>query len=149
MRHPQLLLYDPDFEFTEVLRNLALDREPRLRWFFRARRQPESCLRFLRPGNPGVLVLRLGRQLLGRQLERELKLLERVAWQYPDVAAVVVCDVENAAMIALAWDLGARHVLPPSQPREQLPEIVTGLMKAALRSADLERGRRGDPLPEV
>ena len=64
----------------------------------------------------------------GRDLERELALLERAAWLYPDAATVVVVDGEQTQWTGLAWDLGAAYVLLPSQPRERLPEIVAGLM---------------------
>ena len=135
MRHPQLLVCDREGGLGDALRELARQR----RWFFRVRRQPESCLRFLRRGNPGVLVLRLGGDLFGRSLERELKLLDRVAWLFPDTAALVVCAVNHAALIGLAWDLGARYVLLPAQPREGLSEIAAGLMQAVLQSASLQQ----------
>ena len=64
----------------------------------------------------------------GRDLERELGLLERAAWLYPDVPAVLVCDGDQPELAGLAWDLGAAYVLLPPQPRERLAEIVAGLM---------------------
>jgi hypothetical protein len=70
-----------------------------------------------------VLVLKLG-----RDLEKELSVLEQATRLYPETPAVVVGDAVNAVLEGLAWDLGASYVLFPPQPREQLPEIVAGLM---------------------
>lgn len=142
MRHPLLVVCDERGELIKSLRDLAQDKAHR--WFFRARQQPESCLRFLRRGSPGVLVLRTGGQLLGRRLEREYRLLERATALLPSLTTLVLCDLENAALVALAWDLGANYVLSPAQPRDHLPELVAGLMKAAI-ARSLPEGRRSSP----
>src|SRR5437763_480100 len=69
-------------------------------WALREPRQPESCLRLLGRGGPGVLVLRLGHDLV-----RELTLLERVSRLRPEAATVVVGDTEDPALAGLAWEL--------------------------------------------
>lgn len=119
MHHPQLLVYETDGRVAALLRPTAEER----RWVLREPRQPASCLRLLRRGGPAVLVIKAG-----RDLERELSLLERAAWLFPDAAVVLVGDNDHPLLAGLAWDLGARYVLFPPQPRERLPEIVVGLM---------------------
>ena len=78
---------------------------------------------------------------VGRDLEREFALLERAVRLVPDAAVVLVGDADNPALAGLGWDLGARYVLFPPQPREQLPDIVAAFMAPAApsqtpRSAD-------------
>ncbi|HZT79447.1 MAG TPA: hypothetical protein VFA26_04475 [Gemmataceae bacterium] len=122
MQFPQLLICEADDRLKDLLQATAATH----RWALRQLRQPESCLRLLRRGRPSILVLRVG-----RRLERELALLERVSWLYPDTAAVVVGDGEHAPLADLAWNLGARYVLFPPQPRDRLLDVVAGLMGEA------------------
>jgi hypothetical protein len=119
MHLPQIIVYEQDGRLKLQLEALAGQR----RWALREARRPETCLRLLARGGPAVLVLKAG-----RDLERELALLERATWLYPDAAAVLVADGDRAELAGLAWDLGAAYVLLPPQPRERLPEIVAGLM---------------------
>jgi DNA-binding NarL/FixJ family response regulator len=67
-----------------------------------------------------------------------LELLANVHEQFPDAAAVVVGNAEDVALTDLAWDLGASYVLPPSQSRQLLPEIVVRLMQEAIRRSKHE-----------
>jgi DNA-binding NtrC family response regulator len=119
MQMPHIVVYEKDGRLKLQLEGLAAQR----RWALREARQPETCLRLLARGGPAVLVVKAG-----RDLERELALLERAAWLYPDAPAVLVADGDRPALAGLAWDLGAACVLFPPQPRERLPEIVAGLM---------------------
>jgi hypothetical protein len=119
MRYPQVLVYESDGRLAALLRPLA----ERRRWSLREPRQSEQVLRLLRRGESAVLVLKLG-----RDLERELTLLDGVAWLAPGAATVVVGDGDHAALAALAWDLGAGYVHFPPQPRELLVEVVAGLL---------------------
>jgi hypothetical protein len=119
MLHPQIIVYEWDGRLATLLRETAETH----RWSLREPRQLGACLRLLRRGGPAVLVVRAG-----RNLEQELSLLERVAWLFPQTAAVLVGDAEQAPLAGLAWDLGAAYVLMPPQPRERLPDIVAGLM---------------------
>jgi len=118
VRRAQVVVYESDGRLTALLRERAAARD----WWLREARHAGACLRLLQKGG-GVLVLRTG-----RDLERELALLERVTRLVPDALPVVVGDADNPALAALAWDLGARYVLLPPQPREQLPELVEALM---------------------
>ena len=121
MRHPQLLIHERDGRLAALLRAAVEARG--LRWPVREPRDLAGCLRLLQRGGPAVVVVRAG-----REVERELTLLERVAWLWPDAATVFVGDAEHAALAGVAWDLGARYVLLPPQSRELLPEVVIGLM---------------------
>lgn len=119
MRHPQLLVYETDGRLAAGLRPLA----DRNKWLLREPRQLSACLRLFDRGGPGLLVLRAG-----RNVERELALLEQVSWLHPDAATVLVADAEHAALTGIAWDLGASWVHAPPQTRERLAEIVVALM---------------------
>jgi hypothetical protein len=122
MHHPQLLIYESDGRVAAQLRPVAEAQN----WVVREPRQLAPCVRLLHRGGPGVLVIKVG-----RHLEREFLLLERVAWLFPDTGRVVVGDAEHVWLAGLAWDLGASFVLLPPMFREQLPEIVAGLMGCA------------------
>jgi hypothetical protein len=122
MRFPQLLVYENDGRLADLLRETARAR----RWALRRPRLPSTCLELLGRGGPSVLVLRVGRDLKNR----ELPLLEKVTWLFPDTATVVISDIDNPALTGLAWDLGASLVLSSPQAREQLADILAGLMES-------------------
>jgi hypothetical protein len=124
MRFAQLVVYEGDGRLFGLLREAAAARE--WRWALRRPRLPSTCLRLLARGAPSVLVLKLGRDLKSR----ELPLLEKVTWLYPDTTTVVLSDVDNPALTALAWDLGASLVLAPPPARDQLPSIIEALMES-------------------
>jgi len=120
MRYPQLLIYEGDGRVAAQLRSLAEEQ----RWSLREPRQLAPCLALLERGGPNVLLIKMG-----RDLERELTLLERVRWLRPETATVVVGDTDHPGLAALAWDLGASCVLlPRSIATGELAEIVLGLM---------------------
>lgn len=119
MNHPQILIVESDGRLADLLRPLA-DQE---RWSIREPRQSEACIRLLRQGGPGVLVLKLGRDLV-----RELELLDQLATVCPETGRVVVCDANHYQLAGLAWDLGANCVLFLPQPPDRLGEVVRNLM---------------------
>jgi hypothetical protein len=121
MHHPQLLIVENDGRLATALRPLAEGR----RWVLREPRNWEACLRLLRQRGPGALVLKIG-----RNLEREFTLLDRVGWLSPQTGRVVVGDAEHAWLAGLAWDLGADYVLLPPMGREPLADVVAGLMRS-------------------
>ena len=135
MRRAQLIVCERDGLLAHLCRQAGLNRE----WSLRETRRLEACLRLLRQGGPSVLVLDIG-----RDLERELTLLERVTSLYPDTATVVVGDAENTALAALAWDLGASFVLFPPLPRDLLLGVLRGLMAAAVCSLQGTRQEAAD-----
>jgi DNA-binding response OmpR family regulator len=119
VRHPQVLVYETDGRLANILRPLA----EKNKWLLREPRQLSACLRLFDRGGPGVLILRLS-----RDLERELTALEQLSWLHPDAATILVTDGDQTTLTALAWDLGVRWVLLPPHTRERLAEIVTSLM---------------------
>src|SRR5437667_11919729 len=124
MLHPQIVVFERDGRLVEALAALAESE----RWPLRSARQIESCLRLLRQPGPGVLVVKVG-----KPPERDLALVEQVSWQLPNVPVVVVGEVEDAAVLAgLAWEVGASYALFPPLSRDLLPEVVVGLMRAAI-----------------
>ena len=114
-----LVILEGDGRLVTQLRPVAESN----RWALHEPHQTAACLRLLRRGGPVALVIKAG-----RDLERELGLLERTTRLFPEVATVLVGDGDHPALAGLAWDLGADFVLFPPQPREMLPEIVAGLM---------------------
>jgi hypothetical protein len=149
MQKPRVLVYESDGRLAAQLREAAQERH----WALHEPRQPEACLRLLRPGGHGVLVLKLGAVPLRevtlveqgqseesaaaeRALVRELALLERMTRLCPEAATVVVADAGHAELAALCWDLGAAYVFAPPQPRTWLPEVVAGLLGQSLGRPD-------------
>ena len=122
MRYPQLLIYESDGRIGEMFRRQREQQKSR-RFALREPRGQESCLRLLRRSGPSALILKVGKDLV-----RELTLLERVTWQCPDTAVLVVGDTENVLLAELVWDLGASFVLFPPLPREWLPALVDGFL---------------------
>src|SRR5438876_9636491 len=107
MRYPQVLVYENDTLLTAMLEELAAAGK----WSLRHPRDFAECRALLRRGGPSVLVLRVG-----RNLEFEMSLLERVARLFPDVGTVVVGEAVHAPLAGLAWDLGASYVMMLPQP---------------------------------
>src|SRR5262245_48724663 len=100
MRYPLLLVCEDQGGLAEILRELGREQERR----FRVRQPPEACLSLLRRGKPSLLGLSVGgrRDAAPRReqtlLERELKLLERVPWLFPETVAVVVNERDEPAL---------------------------------------------------
>jgi hypothetical protein len=157
MQYPQILVYETDGLLAAMLRETAKAK----RWALRESKKAETCLRFLRPLCPSVLVLKIGtyakreaglplkldeeqRRVGNREKEQvqSLELLARVHEQFPDTAIVAVGDAEDVGLVGLAWDFGASYVLAPPQSRQVMPEIVTALMDAAITKGKFENARR-------
>jgi hypothetical protein len=119
MRRAQVIIYEPDGRLTQMLRANGSAQG----WWLRPVRHAARVVSLLRPGETSVVIVKTG-----RDLEREFALLEALSRVFPDVATVVVGDADQPALAGLAWDLGARFVLSPPLPREQLNDIVTALM---------------------
>jgi hypothetical protein len=126
MQRAQVVLCESDGRLAELLR----DRAAQQGWWLRDVRHADRVLEALAAG--GVLVLKVG-----RNLDKELALLEKVRWLYPDVPTVVVGDTDNPLLAELVWDLGASLVLFPPLARAYLPDVLAGLMQD--RPADISR----------
>jgi hypothetical protein len=120
MQLPLLLIWEGDGRLAGILRPFAEVH----RWQLREEQHEDDVLKWLARGRPGVLVLRLG-----RDLEREVALLARATWALPDADVVVVAEGDNGRLAGLAWDMNASFVLTPPSARDDLPEIVVGLMQ--------------------
>jgi DNA-binding response OmpR family regulator len=134
MRYPQILIHESDGRLAALVLELAQERK----WAVREPRSLDACLRLLRQGMPSVLVLRVGRDLV-----RELSVLERVQWLCPDTQSLVVTDAPDSSLVELAWDLGAAHVVVPPQSPQLVPALVADLMAAAIERQVALAGRAG------
>ncbi len=124
MHQAQLLAYGVDGRMADQFRDLAQSRG----WWFRPLQQVKACFNLLRRGGPAVLVLKIG-----RDLERELTLLERIGWLFPETATIVIGDSDDLLLAGLVWDLGASCVMLPPASFELLAETVQGFLPAKTR----------------
>lgn len=142
MKHPQIVVFENDGVLAQFLAQLlATERADAAppRWLLRETRQVPACLNLLRAGGPSVLVLKVG-----RNLQRELSVLDDVHAALPDVPVVVVADSEDEALEVLAYELGAVYVLQPPQPRHHLVEVVEHLVKATIDRMKSDSVRQSD-----
>jgi DNA-binding NtrC family response regulator len=119
MRFPQLIIYETDGRLARVLEATAGTH----RWVLRQPRRVESCLRLLKSGGRGMVVVHVE-----NDLDSMFTLVERVSSQHPEVDVVVVLDREDWVLSELSWDLGATYVLAPPQQRDRLLDVVANLM---------------------
>jgi hypothetical protein len=126
MRYRQILVCEPDGRLAAALQACAQSHG----WRLREVRHPRVCLGLLPQRGESVFVLRLG-----RDLQREMTLLEQVSWLFPETATVVVCEADNSALIQLIWDLGVWFVLHPPQIRELLTDVVAGFLTSEAEQA--------------
>jgi DNA-binding NtrC family response regulator len=115
MQQALVVTYGVDSILVQRLRELAQARRFRLR----ETSQLTACQGLVHASSPSVLVL-----MLGRDLERELALLERVHATLPKTAIIVIGDTDNPVLAGLAWDLGASFVLFAPMPTEWLADLV-------------------------
>src|SRR5262245_6143124 len=138
MKHPQVVVFEPDGLLAHYLDEVGVqkrwwhrpngdrpadDTATRKEWLLRESRQVPACLTLLRTGGPAVLVLKVGRNLV-----RELTLLDQVHAAAADCPVVVVGDAEDDALAVLAYELGAAYVLLPPEPRQHLADLVEALL---------------------
>lgn len=134
MRYPQIVVFEPDGGLAGALEPVVAAKQ---RWLLREPRQAPACLEFLRSPGPTVLVLKLGRNLV-----RELTFLDQVHAGLPDLPIVAVGDADDSALMAIALELGASHVVQPPQPRQILLAAVESLMLQAIRRLNPESAGR-------
>ena len=129
MKHAALLSVGVEGRLAELLSEWAGARG----LVHQSIRKPRACLSLARRNRAAVVVLKLG-----RDLEQELTLLERLTTKCPETRCVVVGDVNNPNLAALSWDLGACYVLFPPQPAEKLPGLLQGFFPAVKPEAGHE-----------
>jgi hypothetical protein len=106
----------------ERLREFALARHI----FLRETSQLSACRDLLQSARPAAFVL-----VLGRDLERELALLELAHACLPGTSIIVVGEADNPALAGLAWELGAMCALFPPTPMEKITEVLEAILKAS------------------
>jgi DNA-binding NarL/FixJ family response regulator len=136
MRYPQVLIHDDDGGLARALTPLAETRKPR--WVLRQPRRLDACARLVMRGHPSVLVVKAG-----RDVNREMALIDRVRAASPEVPVVVVAVAASPALTALAWHLGAAFVFTAEPAPEALVAVVEKLMQRAFESCR-GRPRRAD-----
>ncbi len=119
MQQTQILTFGLTGIAIESLRELATSR----RIWLRETSHAEACQNLLQEG-PTVFIVQLG-----RDLERELSLVELAHECSPRSATIVIGETDNAALAGLAWEIGAAYVLFPPTPVERLAEIVTFMLR--------------------
>jgi hypothetical protein len=140
MAHSQVLVYERDGRVAQLLRShRAKPGSPK--WALREPRSLEACLSLLQDGVPTVLILKAGKDVV-----REFTLLERVDWFHPETDLIVLVEIANPALLALAWDLGATCVLPPPQPHPDLLAVVDSLICRAPATGASDAGSSEDSL---
>ncbi|MFO0876783.1 MAG: hypothetical protein U0840_05365 [Gemmataceae bacterium] len=115
MRYPQLIVFESDGRLAAQLAPLSTLRG----WPLREPHRAESVLSLLETDNPSVVVIRCG-----RDLERELSLLERVSLEAPAACSILVVDQAHPRLYSLGWQLGASFLLSPRQARDHLIDLV-------------------------
>ena len=115
MRQAQIVTYGIDGVVADRLRELA---EVRRIWLRETNHVP-ACRSLVQSAAPPVLVL-----VLGRDIERELALLEEIHATMPATAIIAIGEADNPALAGLAWDLGATFVLFPPMPVEVIGELL-------------------------
>lgn len=115
MRHAQIVTFGLEARLVDRLRLWA---EGRGLWL-RPTQHLKPCLNLLAKSTASVLILRLG-----RDLEKELYLLERISTWFPAIASIAVAPDDNPPLANLAWDLGAACVLLPLPSLAELEESL-------------------------
>src|SRR5947207_15740187 len=98
MQQMQIQTYGIDGVLAERLGELAQAR----RFWLRETSQLAACRSLLQSARPTIFVM-----VLGRDLERELTLLEEIHASLPGTATIVIGEADNPVLAGLAWDLGA------------------------------------------
>jgi hypothetical protein len=80
----------------------------------------------------------------GRDLVREMTLLERVGGACPVTGVVVIAPAASPALAGLAWHLGAGYVFTSDPAPEALVPVIEGLME---RSCQPCRGTAEHGIP--
>jgi DNA-binding NarL/FixJ family response regulator len=121
MQQSQIITYGIDGVLAERLRELAQAR----RFWLRETSQLPACRSLLASSSPSVLVL-----AIGKDVERELALLEQVSACLSETRTIVVGDTDHPALAGLVWDLGATYALFPPTPVEMIGQLVTRILPA-------------------
>lgn len=120
MQKTQILTYGIEGVLVEHLRALAQTH----RYWLREAGRFAACLSALQTSPPRIFVLRLG-----RDIARDLALLEQVHACLPATATIVIGEADNPVLAGLAWELGATFALFPPMPVERVTEVIQRLAR--------------------
>lgn len=120
MRQTQIVTYGLPDPLAALLRELAQER----RIWLRETSQLSACRNLVQTAAPPILVM-----VLGRDLERELALIEQVHASMPETAIVAIGEADNPTLAGLAWDLGATFVHFPPMAAEALREAIVKFLE--------------------
>ncbi|HZZ78446.1 MAG TPA: hypothetical protein VFE62_07995 [Gemmataceae bacterium] len=120
MQLAQVVTYGIDDVLAERLRERAQTRRFRLR----ETNQLAACRNLVQSSSVLVMVL-------GRDMERELELLEQVHAALPRTATIVIGESANPLLAGLTWDLGASFALFPPTPLERIGELLERILAEA------------------
>src|SRR5438132_1331700 len=115
MQQAQVITYGIDGALAERLRELAQAQ----RFWLRETSQFAAGRSLIVSSPPSVFVL-----VLGRDLERELALLEQVYAALPGTRTIVVGESDHPALAGLAWELGATYALFPPTPVNVIADLI-------------------------
>jgi DNA-binding NtrC family response regulator len=115
MQQSQIVTFGLEGSLAESLRELAQAR----RIWLRETSQYAACQSLVSSTAPLVFVL-----VLGKDLEREMAMLDLVHAALPETAVIVVGEADNPTLAGLAWDLGATYVLFPPTLIEVIGEVI-------------------------
>ncbi len=119
MHQTQILTFGIEGVLAERLRELAQTQ----RVWLRETSQFAACQNLLQSA-PSVFVLRLG-----RDITRELALVEQVHACLPRTATIVIGEADNPVLAWLAWELGATLALFPPTPVERITEALMSMLR--------------------
>ena len=116
MHQTQIQTYGIDGVLAERLRELAQAK----RFWLQAKRpkwrRVAVCCNPRR--RPTIFVI-----VLGRDLERELTLLEEVHACLPGTATIAGGEADNPRLAGLAWEMGATFAVFPPMPVERISDL--------------------------
>jgi hypothetical protein len=121
MQQNQVIAHGIHGIIAERLRELAQTQ----RIWLRETSQIAACRNLLQSSAPTVFVL-----ALGRDLAKELELLEEAHACIPGAATIVVGDSDNPSLAGLVFELGTTFCVFPPQPPELVADLVARFLPA-------------------
>jgi DNA-binding NtrC family response regulator len=134
MRTRQLIIWPPDDRLANLLRTAAQSEG----WTLCTPRGEAACLRFASRGGRSVLLLGLR-----ACSDKELAFLDHISHRYVRTDVVVIAPSSTAALVPLAWRLGAAMVLTDPWSVHEIVETAAGLLGRMERPFPAEAG--GEP----
>jgi len=115
MQQTQVVTYGIDGVLAERLRELAQAH----RFWLRETSQFTACASLIAASPPTIFLI-----VLGKDLERELSLVEQVHACLPATRTIVEGEADHPALAGLARELGATFALFPPTPVEMISDLI-------------------------